>query len=160
MEQREDSPRAPPARFYAITVTAGMEPKVAAVIVERVRALGLDVRSVLVPPNVKGYVILEAGDPGDVYEAVRGVRHVKKMKPVIMKLEEVMKLARPVMEVPKLEPGQVVEAVAGPFRGMRGKVVEISEQKGQVTIALLDSQFRATVTLALDEVRPLEEEQL
>lgn len=145
------------SRFYAILVTGGSEASVAAIIAERARILGLDIRSILVPPRIKGYVIVEAHDPGDVYDATRGLRYVKRRRPIILKSEEVMKLAKPEVEVPTLQPGQVVEIVAGAFKGMRAKVVEVNQTKGQVTVSLIEPLFRATATIPIDEVRPVEE---
>ncbi|MCE4604320.1 MAG: transcription elongation factor Spt5 [Aeropyrum sp.] len=146
-----------PQRFYAVLVTGGSEANVAAIIAERARVLGLDIKSITVPPRVKGYVIIEAHDPGDVFEAIRGLRHVKRRRPILLKPEEVIKLAVPEVEVPDIKPGQTVEIVAGAFKGMRAKVVEVNKSKGSVTVALVEPFFRATATIPLDEVRPLEE---
>ncbi|GBF08796.1 transcription elongation factor Spt5 [Aeropyrum pernix] len=145
------------ARFYAILVTSGAEVNVATIIAERARALGLDIRSIIVPPRIKGYVILEAHDPGDVYDATRGLRHVKRRRPLILKFEEVKKLVKPEVEIPALKPGQVVEIVAGAFKGMKARVIDVNQSKGQVTVSLLEPLFRATATIPIDEVRPVEE---
>jgi len=145
------------SKFYAVAVTGGMEEKVALLLAERARNAGYDVRSILVSPNIKGYVILEIGDPNDLYLVIRGVRHVKRRRPVLMKEEEVVKLAKPVVEVAKLERGQIVEVIYGPFKGMKGKVVEIYEGRGEVDLALLESELRMVITLPLDQVKPVEE---
>lgn len=155
--QGSGGPRAR-SRFYAVSVVAGMEARAALVLEERARTLGLDIRSIVVPVNVKGYIVIEAGDIGDVAEAVRGVRYIKRRRPILMKPEEVLKLARPTIEVPTVKEGQVVEIVAGPLKGMRGKVVEVRPDRNEVSIVLLESTFRSTVTLPLEEVRVVEEE--
>ncbi|MEB3764805.1 MAG: hypothetical protein GSR77_01360 [Desulfurococcales archaeon] len=87
-------------RFYAIPVTGSTELKVAMVFAERTQVMGLDVRSIVVPAGMKGYVIVELGNPGDLYDLIRGVRNVKRRRPLLMKPEEVVKLARPVVEIP------------------------------------------------------------
>jgi transcriptional antiterminator NusG len=153
----------PPSRFFLVSVVGGMEVKVAAVIMERAKALGLDIRSIVVPPTVKGYVIIEAGDPGDVYEAVRRVRHVKKAKLAVMDVSDVMKLVKPAKEELKIEEGQIVEIVSGPFRGFKAKVVSVNERRKEVIVVLQDSTGFAggsmNVTLSLDDVRPVKPEE-
>lgn len=146
-----------PSRFYAVTVVAGMEPRVALVIKERAEELGLDVRSIVVPARLKGYVILEVGDIGDVTEAVRGVRYVKRRRPILMKFDEVLKVAKPKQELPALKKGQKVEIISGPFKGMVGTVEEVDTQRNQVSITLAEQTFRGTVTLPLEDVKPLDE---
>ncbi len=146
-----------PSRFYAVTVVAGMEARVALVIKERAEELGLDVRSIVVPARIKGYIILEVGDLGDVTEAVRGVRYVKRKRPILMKFEEVMKVAKPKQEIPVLKRGQKVEIISGPFKGMVGTVEDVDTQRNQVSITLAEQTFRGTVTLPIEDVKPLEE---
>ncbi len=145
------------SRFYAVYVTGGTEERVALMMKQRVEALGLDVRSIIVPPELKGVVVVEVGDPGDLYDLIRGLRDVKRRRPVLIKKEEAVKLAAPVVEIPVIERGQVVEIVSGPFRGMRGRVVEVYEARGEVDLVLLESDFRMIVTVPLEQVRPAEE---
>jgi len=97
-----------PSRYYALYVTGTMEEKVAILIANRVQYMGLDIRSIIVPADLKGYVVLEVGNPADLLEAIRGLRHVKRRRPLLMKKEEVLKLAAPVVEIPELEAGMVV----------------------------------------------------
>lgn len=152
------SGQARPGRFYAVYVTSSMEEKVALMIINRVSYMGLDVRSIVVPVDIKGYIILEVGSPADLYEAIRGLRHVKRKRPLLMKPEDVVKLASPAIEIPQLEPGMVVEIIGGPFKGMRGKVVSVSESKGEVDLVLLETDIDMVVTVPLEQVKPAQEE--
>lgn len=143
-------------RFYAIHVVGGMEGRVALILEERAKSMGLDVRSIVIPVDAKGYVIVEVGDPGAIYYLVRGIRHVKRRRPVVVKDEDVLRLAKPVVEIPKLSRGQLVEITGGPFKGMRGRVVEIHEARKDVDVSLID--FRMVVTIPLELVKPLEQQ--
>ena len=159
-EEREaPSEQLPPSRFYALQVTGGMEERVALVLAERARNMGLDVRSIVVAPNTKGFVMIEIGDPKDLFYLIRGVRNIKRRRPVMMSMDDVVKAAVPVVELPSLSRGQLVEIVAGPFRGMKGRVVEVYESRGEVDLTLLESDFRMVVTVPLDHVKPVEEKQ-
>jgi len=143
-------------RFYAIHVVGGMEGRVALLLEERARNMGLDVRSIVIPLDAKGYVIVEVGNPGDVYHLTRGIRHVKRRRPVAVKEEDVLRLAKPVIEAPKVARGQLVEIIGGPFKGMRGRVVEVHEARKDVDVSLLD--FRMVVTIPLELVKPVEQQ--
>ncbi|MFN4046403.1 MAG: transcription elongation factor Spt5 [Acidilobaceae archaeon] len=145
------------SRFYAIQVTGGMEERVALIIVERAKSMGFKVRSVLVPVDSKGFLVVEVENPGVLFHVTRGIRHVKRKRPILVKEEEVVRLARPIVEVPKLSKGQLIEVIGGPFKGMKGKVIEVHEARGEVDVALLEADYRMIVTIPLDLVKLVEE---
>ena len=153
----EEQERRHPSTFYALAVTGGTEERVALLLAERARRLGLDLRSVLVSPKIKRYIIVEVGDPNDFFLLIRGVKNLKRRRPIKMKVEEALSLAKPEKELPKLERGQLVEVTAGPFKGMRGRIVEVYEARGEVDLTLLESDFRMVVTIPIDQVKPVEE---
>jgi transcriptional antiterminator NusG len=146
-----------PSRYYVVYVTGTMEEKVALIIASRVQLMGLDIRSIVVPADLKGYIILEVGNPAHLYEAIRGIRHIKRKRPLLMKKEDVVKLAAPIVEIPEISPGQVVQIIGGPFKGMRGRVVSVSESRGEVDIVLLESDIDMVVTVPIEQVKPEEE---
>ncbi len=145
-------------RFFALTVVGGSEEKVALILAERARAAGLSLKSVVVPPGLKGYVIVEVARVADLYHLIRGVKYIKRRRPLPVKPEEVEAIVKPRIEIPKLKPGDMVEIVAGPFKGLTGKVVEVNESKRQVEVSLVELDFRNVVTIPLDQVRPLTKE--
>ncbi|NOZ30701.1 MAG: transcription elongation factor Spt5 [Crenarchaeota archaeon] len=152
------SSQAQPSRFYAIYVTGGTEERVALILRQRTLAMGLDVRSIIVPLELRGTLIIEVGNPGDLFDLIRGLRDVKRRRPVLIKKEEAVRLAAPVVEVPLVSKDQIVEIVSGPFRGMKGKVVEVYETRGEVDLVLLESDFRMIITVPLEQIRPVSEE--
>lgn len=125
---------------------------------QRTLAMGLDVRSIIVPLELRGTLIIEVGNPGDLFDLIRGLRDVKRRRPVLIKKEEAVRLAAPVVEVPLVSKDQIVEIVSGPFRGMKGKVVEVYETRGEVDLVLLESDFRMIITVPLEQIRPVSEE--
>ncbi|WP_460124432.1 transcription elongation factor Spt5 [Stetteria hydrogenophila] len=155
-ERREAAGK--PSKFYAFEVIGGTEEKVALVIAQRAQAKNLDVRSIVIPADTKGLIIVEVGDLVDLYEAVSNVRNIKRRRPLPIKPEEVEKIVKPVVEVPELKEGDIVEVVAGAFKGRRGKVVEVSPSRGEAKILILDAEFGMFATVSLDEVRKVEEE--
>jgi len=143
------------SRFYAVHVVKGMEGKVALLLEERSRSMGLDVRSIVVPVEANGYLVVEVGSPGILYYLTRGVRYVKSRRPVAIKEEDALRLAKPVVEAPKVSRGQLVEIIGGPFKGMKGRVMEIHEARRDVDVSLLD--FRMVVTIPLELIKPIEQ---
>jgi transcriptional antiterminator NusG len=142
------------SRFYAIHVVKGMEGRVALLLEERSKSMGLDVRSIVVPVDANGYLIVEVGNSGVLYHLTRGVRYVKRKRPVAVREEDALRLAKPVVEAPKVARGQLVEIIGGPFKGMKGRVVEVYEARRDVDVSLLD--FRMVVTIPLEFVKPIE----
>lgn len=140
--------------FYAIQVTRGIEAKVALLLYNRALGMNLDIRSVAVPPEVKGYIIVEVGDPGALYYLMRGLRHIKRKRPIQIKEEDAIRMTRPVVEMPKISKGQTVEIIGGPFKGMKGKVMEVYEARKEADITLLESDYRMVVTISLELLKP------
>jgi len=145
------------SRFYAVYVTGGTEERTAIILYNRALTLGLDVRSIVVPVDIKGAVFVEVGNVGDLYDLIRGVKNVKRRRPVLVQPEDVVRLAAPRVEIPQLERGMVVEITGGPFRGMKGRIIEVYEGRGEVDVVLLESDFQMAVTVPMEYVRPVEE---
>ena len=145
------------SRFYAIYVTGGYEEKVAVVLAERARALKLDVRSIVASKDLKGVVFVEVGNVSDLYYLIRGVRNVKKKRPLQVSIDDVAKLVTPPAAAEEIQKGQVVLVIGGPFKGMRGKVVDV--RRGEVDITLLEGDSKIVVTIPIDQVKPETEKQ-
>lgn len=142
------------SRFYSLYVTGGTEARTALVIAERAKSMNLDVRSIVIPPEAKGYIFIEVGDPGALVLVLRGLRHVKRKRPIQVKEEDVLKLAKPVVEIPTISKGQVIEVIGGPFKGMKGRVVEVYEARKEADVTLLETDYRMVVTISLDLLKP------
>lgn len=149
--------RAGQSRFYAIYVTGGYEEKVAVVLAERARALKLDVRSIVASKDLKGVIFVEVGNVSDLYYLIRGVRNVKRKRPLQVSIDDVAKLVTPPAVAEEIQRGQIVLVVGGPFKGMRGKVVDV--RRGEVDITLLEGDSKIVVTIPIDQVKPETEKQ-
>ena len=156
-EQGPAEGRAGQSRFYAIYVTGGFEEKVAVVLAERVRTLNLDVRSIVASKDLKGVIFIEVGNVNDLYYLIRGVRNIKKKRPLQVSIDDVAKLVTPPVAAEEIQKGQVVMIVGGPFKGMRGKVLDV--RRGEVDITLLEGDSKIVVTIPIDQVKPEAEKQ-
>ncbi len=153
-EQKGYQRQGPPSRFYAIYVTGGYEERVVAVLAERAQTLGLDIRSIVYTPELKGTIFIEVGDVKDLYYAVRGVRYIKRRRFVQVNLDDILKLVVPAVAAENITRGELVQVIGGPFKGMKGRVIEV--RKGEIEVNLLEGDSKIVVTIPIDQVRSLE----
>lgn len=143
----------PKTALYAVKVTVGQERNVAMMLADKAKVEKLPIAAILAPAELKGYVIVETATPHSVEELIRGMKHTRERVPGIVDLSEVdhYLVTRPVVE--GLEVGTLVEVVAGPFKGMRAKVMRVDEAKEEVTIEILEASFTLPITVHADYVR-------
>jgi transcriptional antiterminator NusG len=138
--------------LYTLRTTSGREDIVMDMINSRVRADRLDVKAVIHPAELKGYVFIE-GSTADIHKALRGVMHTKGLieKPVsIADIEHFMRT-----EAAEIKVGEndVVEIMGGPFKGERGKIKRVDKNKNEVTIELLEASIPIPVTIATEFIK-------
>lgn len=145
------------AEIYALRTTAGRESQVIDKILARVKQQGLLVYSILKPREVKGYFLIEAGSTEDIQKAIYGVQHAKGIVGKV-KMEEIKHFLAPVQEQLKIQEGDIVEIVSGPFRGEQAKVKRITKVKEEVVVELLEAAVPIPITVKIDSVRVLKPE--
>lgn len=144
-----------PSKFYALKVMGGYEEKVALILGERAKALNLDVRSVVFSKDYKNVVFVEVGDVTDLYYLIKGVRHIRGRRPIPVTIDDVIKLVKPAVTEVAVERGQLIQVIGGPFKGMKGRVIEV--RKSDVDITLLEGDSKIVVTVPIDQVKPISE---
>lgn len=151
MEKEKFSPM-----IFAVRTTAGQEKNVARLIATRVKAGELPIKAVLVPEILKGYVFIEADGPHFVDKVIAGIKHVRSRVPGTVSFSEVERyiIVKPVIE--EVDIGDVVEVMAGPFKGMRAKITRVDRTKEDVTLELLEATFTLPITVHADYVKPVE----
>ena len=143
----------PKTSYYAIRTVAGQEINVALLIENRVRNFNIDVKSIVVPPRVKGYVILEAPGLHVVYNVVREMKHVKGQAPGKIDDRDVKEILVPKPVILGLNEGDTVEIIGGPFKGMRAKVLRVEVGRNEVVLNILESDYPLQITVPGDYVR-------
>lgn len=140
--------------FYAVKVTAGQEINVALTIEERVKVQGIsEIHSIIVPPNLKGYVILEAEGPHVVKLVTAGLRYVKGVTHGLLSRDDIFSLISKKTAEATFKPGDIVEVVSGPFKGMQAQVIRLEEGKGEVVLKILESAYPLQVTVPVDYIK-------
>jgi len=136
-----------PSRVFAVKTTGGQEKMVADFIANRASTRKLSIYSILVLDNMKGYVFLETDNAQVVSEAVSGLKHVKGLVPGMIQFQDIEKflITKPIISELKVD--DIVEIVAGPFKGMRAKINRIELARSEVTVILLDAPYQLPVTI-------------
>lgn len=143
------------SKFFAIRTTKGQEYSVALLMENRARSNALRVYSIVATPKPGGVVIVEAPSATVIDPLTRDLRHVRgRVKGVISREEvESMIKVKPVVEL--LSPGMEVEVIAGPLRGVTGKVLQVSKERNEVVIMVYEAAYPLKVTVPGEHVKPL-----
>jgi len=144
--------------FFAIRTTAGQETNVALMIEVRAKTSNLPIYSILSLPNLKGYIVLETPGLHIVYEAIRGLKHVKGKTSGTLRWEDLEVLIKPRSLIELIQVGEEVEVVAGPFRGMKAKIIAIDKTRNEVSLNVLEASYPLTITVPVDYIRPSKRE--
>jgi len=142
-----------PSRIFAVRTTAGQEKNVALLIERRCIARNIPVKAIVSPPDLSGYVFLEASGPNVVNQAIEEIKHVKGWVAGKVEFEDVMRfiVPKPIVEV--IEVNDRVEIVSGPFKGMQAKVTRVDRSKAEVTLELLEAPYTLPITIHAEQVR-------
>lgn len=140
-------------KFYAVRVTAGQEDNVVKVAYLQIMSRKLPIYSVVIPPDMKGILIVESDNISMVKRAFQEVRHVKKIVFGTISLDEVRRLVEKRKVEEEFKEGDVVEVVSGPFRDMRAKITRIDREKKEAVIEFLDASFTLPVTITTEVLK-------
>lgn len=146
--------------LFILKTSMNQEKNVASIIEEKVRNKNIKVSALLAPESLKGYIIIEAIDEGAVQEAIEGIKHIRGILPGQVPLQEIENYFEEKPVVEGMKPGDIVELVAGPFKGERAKVVRIDEGKEELTVELLEVTIPIPVTVNGSYVRIIEKKNI
>lgn len=135
-----------------IRTTTGREGVVIDAIVTRIKNKKLPVKSVFYTDDLRGYVFIE-GEQDDIEAAIKGIPHIRGVVARDVKLSELEKFLVPEKREIKLDVGDVVEVIGGPFKGERAKITRVDETKGEITVEMLEAPIPIPVTIPSTSVR-------
>jgi len=122
------------------------------------RAADLGVLSILSPAPLRGYVLVEAMNSDRLEEVIRGIKRARGLVGGEMKLDEVEHYLTPKALVSGIVEGDIVELIAGPFKGEKARVQHIDEGKEEITVELFEALVPIPVTVKGDSVRVIGKE--
>ncbi len=148
--------------IYALKTTVNQEQAVANLIVVAIRDMEPQehgIKAILVPDELKGYVLIEAAFPDVIEQIIPNIPHAKGLISGDMKLDEVEHFLTPKPSVTGIEEGSIIEIVSGPFKGEKARVKKVDETHEELTIELFEAMVPIPVTVRGDSVRILSKEE-
>lgn len=143
---------------YVVKTTANQERSVANLVAQIARKEKYDIRALLVPDVLKGYVLVEAPAPEIVDQAIQGIPHARSMIKGASSIEEVEHFLTPKPTVTGITEGAVVELISGPFKGEKARVKRVDTAKEEITVELFEAMVPIPITVRGDHVRVLSKE--
>jgi len=141
-------------KIFSIKTQIGKEQNVAELIRNRVKKTSdKNIVSILVTPELRGYVFIEAYNADQLRKMIRTLSYVRGMLDGDIPLKELESFLTPASAVEKMKEGDIVEMISGPFRGEMAKVIHIDDAKEEITVELFDSVVPIPITVKGDQVR-------
>jgi transcriptional antiterminator NusG len=144
--------------MLAVKTSIGHEKTVADSIASRAKPKPIGVFAILSPATIRGYVFVEAMNTDNLREIVKGVRRTRGIVKGETSFGEIEHFLTPKPIVSGIVEGDIVELIAGPFKGEKARVQQIDESKEEITVELFEAMVPIPVTIRGDHVRVLEKE--
>jgi transcriptional antiterminator NusG len=141
-----------------LKASIGHEKNVADDVASRAKAGKSGIYAILAPTNLHGYIMIEGMNTDQMRESVRGIRRARGLVEGETSFAEIDHFLTPKPLVSGISEGDVVELIAGPFKGEKARVKQIDEAKEEITVELFEAMVPIPVTVRGDHVRVLEKE--
>ncbi len=132
--------------IYAVKTIIGRENVVIEAMAGKARAKGLDVKAMVHPEEIRGYVFIE-GELRDIEGMIREIPHARGILRKPVPISDIKRFLQPKKVEIKINDGDIVEVIGGPFKGEKGKVTRYDKDKGEVTIELIEITVPIPVTV-------------
>jgi len=112
--------------------------------------------ALIYPHGMTGYILVEA-ENYDILKAIsRGVPYVRGILRKPTSYEEIEHLIEFRPETIEINKGDIVQIIAGPFKGEKAKVTRVDLTKAQIVVELLEAAVPIPITIGLDSVKVIE----
>jgi transcriptional antiterminator NusG len=148
-----EEPTEEKTRILTIKTQVGKEQNTADLINSRANKSKIEIPSILVTPELRGYVFLESYDTERIKDMIKTVSYARNMLDGDIPIEQIEHFLVPASAVAKIAEGDIVEMIAGPFRGETAKVTHIDDTKEEITVELFESVVPIPITVRGEQVR-------
>ncbi len=135
-----------------VRTTTGRENVVIDSIMSKIKHHTIPLRSIFHPAELSGYVFVE-GEINDIEASIKGIPHVRGLINKDVPLSQLERFLIAEKQQIKIEMGDVVEIIGGPFKGEKGKITRIDETKNEITVEFLDAAIPIPVTISVNAIR-------
>ena len=160
-------------QIYVMKSQIGHERTACERLADRIRRSASPIFSILAPPKLRGFIFVETSSPEALRDNLKGLTHARGMvmnrgrgygrskEPDTFgttSLKELKPHLTPPPAVSGIEEGNIVEVIAGPFKGEKARVQRIDQAKEEVTVELFEAMVPIPITVRGDHVRVLEKD--
>jgi len=142
-------------KIFTIKTQVGKEQSAADLISSRADKSKVKIPSILVTPELRGYIFVESYDIERIKEMVKTISYARNILEGDTPITQIEHFLVPASTVAKIAEGDVVEMIAGPFRGETAKVTHIDDTKEEITVELFESVVPIPITVRGEQVRVL-----
>ncbi|MFB6204316.1 MAG: transcription elongation factor Spt5 [Candidatus Nanohaloarchaea archaeon] len=132
--------------------TRGREKTAINTVHSKIKNKNLDIKALFHPEDLRGYIFIE-GNEADIKQLASNSRNINGVIEEEVEIDEIEKYLSDEAEEIKLEVGDTVEVVGGPFKGEEAKINRVDKTNREVTIELLDAAVPIPTTVDVDMVR-------
>ncbi len=123
----------------------------------KVKTSQMNVKSILLVNDLKGYVVIEAKDPRDAHHAVEGIRHIRTNLRGELEFGDIERYLIKKSTVSQLTVDNVVEITGGPFKGMKATITRVDVENEEAIVVLLDAAYQLPVTIDANYLKIISE---
>ena len=140
-------------KIFSVKTQVGKEQNAADLVNARADKSKIDIPSVLVTPELRGYIFIEGYNKERINDMIKTISYARNMLDGDIPVDQIEHFLVPTSAVAKIEEGDIVEMVAGPFRGETAKVTHIDDTKEEITVELFESVVPIPITVRGEQVR-------
>lgn len=142
--------------FFVVRTATGQERVVSELIASRANTMNVKIASLMSPEALKGYIIVEADSIGDIESTLTSSANIKGLLPGVVQFNEIEHYIEQKSITLSINKGDIVELIAGPFKGEKAKVVRCEQAKEELVVELIDATVPIPVTIPADSIRVIE----
>jgi transcriptional antiterminator NusG len=140
-------------KIFSVKTQVGKEQNAADLVNVRADKSKLEIPSILVTPELRGYIFIEGYVKERINDMIKTVSYARNMLDGDIPIDQIEHFLVPTSAVAKIEEGDIVEMIAGPFRGETAKVTHIDDTKEEITVELFESVVPIPITVRGEQVR-------
>ncbi len=140
-------------KIFSIKTQVGKEQNTADLLSSRSKRSDFEIVSILVTPELRGYIFVEGYDRERLKDVIKTISYARTVLDGDIPISQIEHFLVPTSAVAKIAEGDVVEMVAGPFRGETAKVTHIDDAKEEITVELFESVVPIPITVRGEQVR-------
>ncbi len=133
-------------KTYAVKTIIGRENVVIEAMAGKIKARDLEIKALVRPEEIKGYIFIE-GELKDIENLIKEIPHARGLLKNPVPISDIKKFLEPKKVEIKINEGDIVEVIGGPFKGEKGKVTRFDVMKNEVTMELIEVTVPIPVTV-------------